>query len=132
MSLAPLPEINACTSAIIRAAIEVHRYLGPGLLESVYGNCLLYELRQARLPVETEKALPVQYKEVRLDCGFRVDFIVAHMILVEVKSVATLAPIHTAQLLTYLKVAGLPAGLLINFNVAVLKDGIRRVLNTGR
>ena len=130
MALAPLPEINALTSEIIRASIEVHRCLGPGLLESAYLACLVYELQRAGLQLETEKRLPVVYKEVRLDCGFRVDLVVERTVVVEVKSLAQLAPIHRAQLLTYLKLTGCPAGLLINFNVPVLKAGITRLLNT--
>ena len=130
MALAPLPEINPITSEIIKAAVEVHRGLGPGLLESVYLVCLLYELQKTGLKLETQKALPVVYKEVRLECGFRVDLIVEAKVIVEVKSMAQLAPVHRAQLLTYLVLTGCPAGLLINFNVPVLKDGLTRVLNT--
>jgi GxxExxY protein len=130
MSLAPLPGINRITSPIVAAAIEVHRGLGPGLLEAVYFNCLRYELRTAGLHLECQKRVPVAYKEVRLDCGFRIDFIVERTIVVEVKSVAELARVHEAQLLTYLRLTGCPAGLLINFNVPILKEGLRRVLNT--
>lgn len=130
MALALFPGINDITSRIIGAAIEVHRTLGPGLLESVYLVCLLYELRKAGLNVETQKAVPVSYKDVQLDCGFRVDLIVAGAVVVEVKSIAALAPIHRAQLLTYLKLTGCKAGLLINFNVPVLKQGLTRVLRT--
>jgi GxxExxY protein len=132
MALAPLPDINAITSKIIKAAIEVHRTLGPGLFESVYLACLLHELREAGLSYETQKLLPVAYKGTLLDCGFRLDLIVVGMVIVEVKSVAFLAPVHHAQLKTYLTLAGCPAGLLINFNVPVLKDGLVRVLNTVR
>src|SRR6266542_2741997 len=124
MALAPLPEINPITSEIIRAAVEVHRGLGPGLLESVYLVCLLYELQKTGLKLETQKALPVVYKEVKLECGFRVDLIVEAKVIVEVKSMAQLAPVHRAQLLTYLVLTGCPAGLLINFNVPILKDGL--------
>jgi GxxExxY protein len=132
MALAPLPDINRITSQVIKSAIEVHRWLGPGLLESVYLVCLVYELRNAGLKLETQKALPVSYKEVRLDCGFRVDLIVEDTVIVEAKSVSQLAPVFRAQLLTYLRLTGCQAGLLINFNVPVLKDGLTRVLNTTR
>jgi GxxExxY protein len=130
MTLAPLPEINPITSEIIKAAVEVHRGLGPGLLESVYLACLLYELHKTSLKLETQKAVPVVYKEVKLDCGFRVDLIVEAKVIVEVKSMAQLAPVHRSQLLTYLALTGCPAGLLINFNVPVLKEGLTRVLHT--
>ena len=130
MALAPLPDINPITSEIIKAAIEVHRCLGPGLLESVYLVCLVYELHKTGLKLETQKALPVAYKEVRLECGFRIDLIVETKVIVEVKSMSQVAPVHRAQLLTYLVLTGCPAGLLINFNVPVLKDGLTRVRNT--
>jgi len=130
MALAPLPEINPITSEIIKAAVEVHRGLGPGLLESVYLACLLRELQTTSLKVEAQKALPVVYKDVKLDCGFRLDLVVEAKVIVEVKSLAQIAPVHRAQLLTYLVLTGCPAGLLINFNVSVLKDGVTRVLNT--
>jgi GxxExxY protein len=130
MALAPLPEINPITSEIIKAAVEVHRGLGPGLLESVYLACLLYELQKTGLKLETQKALAVVYKDVKLECGFRLDLVVEAKVIVEVKSMAQLVPVHRAQLLTYLALTGCPAGLLINFNVPVLKDGVTRVLNT--
>ena len=129
MALAVLSGINDITSRVIGAAIEVHRTLGPGLLESAYSACLLYELRKSGLDVETQKRVPVVYKDVKLDCGFRVDLIVANVVVVEVKSLAAPAPIHRAQLLTYLKLTGCKAGLLINFNVPVLKQGLTRVLS---
>lgn len=132
MALADLPDVNEITSKIIKAAIEVHRTLGPGLFESVYLACLLHELRQAGLPYETQKPIPVLYKGVILDCGFRLDLIVGGLVVVEVKSIALIAPVHRAQLKTYLVLTGCPAGLLINFNVPVLKDGLTRVLNTNR
>ena len=132
MALAALPDINAITSRIIKAAIEVHRTLGPGLFESVYLACLLHELREAGLRYETQKLLPVVYKGVILDCGFRLDLVVEGIVVVEVKSVALIAPVHQAQLKTYLVLTSCPAGLLINFNVPVLKDGLTRVLNTKR
>ncbi len=132
MTLAQLPDINPITSQIIKAAVEVHRLLGPGLFESVYFACLLHELQGSNLKLETEKKVPVHYKDVTLDCGFRVDMIVEARVVVEVKSIAQVAPIHRAQLLTYLVLTGCEAGLLINFNVPVLKDGLMRVLNTKR
>jgi GxxExxY protein len=130
MALADLPDINEITSRIIKAAIEVHRTLGPGLFESVYLACLLHELRQAGLRYETQKPLPITYKGVRLDCGFRLDLIVEGTVVIEVKSVSLIAPVHRAQLKTYLVLTGCRAGLLINFNVPALKDGLIRVLNT--
>ena len=130
MALSNLPEVNRITSLIIKAAIEVHRQLGPGLLESVYIVCLAFELRAAGLLVRTEQKLPVEYKGIALNCGFRLDLIVNELVIVEVKSIRTLAAIHQAQLLTYLKLTGYPAGLLINFNVGLLKNGLKRMLNT--
>jgi GxxExxY protein len=130
MALADLPDVNPLTSRIIQSAIEVHRTLGPGLFESVYLACLVQELREAGLGCETQKPLPVVYKSVRLDCGFRLDLIVQSIVVVEVKSVAQIAPVHRAQLKTYLILTGCAAGLLINFNVPILKDGVTRVLNT--
>ena len=130
MALAHLPDINPITSRIIKAAVEVHRNLGPGLFESVYLACLLHELREAGMSYETQKVLPVVYKTVSLDCGFRLDLIVQNTVVVEVKSITQILAIHRAQLKTYLVLTGCPAGLLINFNVPVLKDGVTRVLNT--
>jgi GxxExxY protein len=130
MALADLPNVNPLTSRIIGAAIEVHRTLGPGLFESVYLACLIRELHDAGLGYETQKPVPVVYKEVALDCGFRVDLIVQSSVVVEVKALAQIAPVHRAQLKTYLVLTGCRAGLLINFNVPVLKDGVTRVLNT--
>ena len=123
-------EINELTEAIIAAAIEVHRHLGPGLLESAYQRCLRRELELRHIAFAAEVPLPVNYKGVGLDCGYRVDFLVMGLVVVEVKSVSGLDPIHEAQLLTYLRLGGWKVGLLINFNVPVLKNGIkRRVLN---
>lgn len=116
------------TGQIIGAAIEVHRVLGPGLLESAYQICLAHELSLRHLPFERERALPVEYKDVRLDCGYRLDFWVAEKVIVELKAVETLLPIHEAQLLTYLKLTGCHIGLLVNFNVPVLKEGIKRMV----
>lgn len=117
------------TGEIIGAAIEVHRELGPGLLESSYEICLARELELRRISFEFEKPLPLEYKGVRLDCGYRLDLLVSGAVIVEVKSVAALALIHDAQLLTYLKLTGVKVGLLINFNVVVLKDGLRRLVH---
>ena len=120
---------NEITEAIIGAAIEVHRALGPGLLESAYRQCLCHELQLRGLPFVCERPLPVIYKGLRLDCGYRVDLIVAETVVVELKTVDHLARVHDAQLLTYLRLGGWKVGLLINFNVALLRDGIhRRVL----
>jgi GxxExxY protein len=107
----------------------VHRALGPGLLESAYEACLAFELAERGPEAEQQKPLPVVYREVRLDCGYRLDLLVERKVIVEIKSVDRLAPIHQAQLLSYLKLSGLRIGLLINFNVKVLKDGIHRVVN---
>jgi GxxExxY protein len=122
-------EENKITEAIIGAAIEVHRHLGPGLLESTYEACLAYELTERGWKVERQKALPIRYKAVELDEGYRLDLLVADTVIVELKSVSELLPIHEAQLITYLRLSGLHLGLLINFNVAVLKTGIRRKVN---
>jgi GxxExxY protein len=121
---------NQITLAVIGEAIDVHRALGPGLLESAYQECLCRELTVRRMPFEKEKPLPLEYKGVRLECGYRLDLLVAGTVVVEVQSVEALAPIHESQLLTYLRIGGWHVGLLINFNVEVLKQGIRRkVLN---
>ena len=121
--------INGVTEMIIGAAICVHKELGPGLLESAYEACLAYELAEKRLKFERQKALPVIYRGVELDCGYRMDFLVEDQVVVELKAVETLEPIHEAQLLSYLKLSKCKVGLLINFNVKVLKDGIRRLVN---
>ena len=122
-------DINKITEAIIGSAITVHKALGPGLLESAYEACLVYELAQRGLKVERQKALPVVYREVRLDCGYRIDLLVEGCVVVELKSVETVAPIHEAQLLCYLRLSGSHVGLIINFNVRLLKDGIVRLVN---
>ena len=121
--------LNGLTEAIIGAAISVHKALGPGLLESAYEACLVFELRQRGFKVEHQKPLPVVYREVRVDCGYRMDIVVESSVIVEIKSVDQLMPIHEAQLLSYLKLSGLRIGLLINFNVRVLKSGVRRIVN---
>ncbi|HEU5239473.1 MAG TPA: GxxExxY protein [Pyrinomonadaceae bacterium] len=119
-------ELNEITRAVIGAAIEVHRHLGPGLLESSYRECLCRELLLRGIPFEREKPLPLEYKGIHLGCGYRVDLLVAGSVVVEIKSIEALAPIHDAQLITYLRIGGWRLGLLVNFNVAVLKTGIRR------
>jgi len=116
-------------SGVIGACIEIHKTLGPGLLESAYEECLCHELRLAGLGFERQRPLPVAYKGVQLDCGYRLDVVVENKLVVELKSVEMLAPIHEAQLLTYLKLSGLTVGLLINFNVPVLRRGIKRIVN---
>ena len=121
--------LNQLTETIIGAAIEVHRALGPGLLESAYEACLAFELTQRGLKVEQQKPLPIIYREVNLDCGYRLDLLVEDAVIVEIKAVARLAPIHQAQLLSYLKLSGCKVGLLLNFNVEIMKSGIRRVVN---
>ncbi len=122
-------EINDLTHEVISAAIEVHRTLGPGLLESAYEECLCHEFDLRKIPYERQKELPVEYKGIKLDCGYRLDILVANTLILELKSCEGLQGIHEAQLLTYLKLAGMKLGLLINFNVPVLKDGVRRIAN---
>ena len=122
-------EINQITEKIIGAAIEIHRTLGPGLLESAYEECLCYELSRARISFKRQVDLPVKYKEVKLDCGYRIDLLVEEEVIIELKTVEKLLPIHEAQLLTYLKMMDKRLGLLINFNVPVLRDGIKRIAN---
>jgi GxxExxY protein len=121
---------SGLTEKIIGCAIEVHKKLGPGLLESSYKECLYFELFSNGIKVEKEKALPLVYKEVKLECGYRIDLMVENKIIVEVKSVDALNDIHLAQVLTYLKLSNTEVGLLINFNVVKLKDGLKRVINT--
>jgi GxxExxY protein len=119
-------EINQITEKIIGCAIEVHRSLGAGLLESAYETCLAFELESARLKVERQVAVPVIYKSVKLDCGYRIDLLVEDTVIIELKTVDTFAPVHEAQILTYMKFAKKAIGLLINFNVTVLRNGIKR------
>lgn len=121
--------INDITGDIIAAAIEVHRNLGPGLLESTYEICLCHELSLRGLPFQKQLALPVHYKGIQLDAGYRIDVFVESQIIVELKSVEAIAPIHSAQLLTYLRLTNREVGLLINFNVVMLKEGIKRLIN---
>lgn len=122
-------DINTITDKVIGAAMTVHRALGPGLLESAYEACLVYELTELGLDVAQQKALPLQYKKVQLDCGYRLDLLVEKQVIVELKTVAALAPIHEAQLLSYLKLSGCKVGLLMNFNSQLLKDGVKRIVN---
>jgi GxxExxY protein len=119
---------NEITHEIIGAAMEVHKRLGPGLLESAYEECLSFELRQLNLRVDRQIGVPVVYKEVKLECGYRIDLLVEGRVVVELKSIEGLAPIHEAIILTYLRLSGHKIGLLINFNVTVLKDGVRRFI----
>ena len=121
-------KIDKITETIIGGAIAVHRVLGPGLLESAYEACLAYELVDRGLSVERQKALPVKYRGVNLDCGYRIDLLVERIIIIELKAVEKIDPIHKAQLLSYLKLSGCKLGLLINFNVRMLKSGIHRIV----
>jgi GxxExxY protein len=119
---------NELTHEIIGAAIEVHKNLGPGLLESTYEECLCHELTQRGIPFERQKPVPVLYKRVKLDCGYRLDVLVADRVILELKSVESLAPIHDSIMITYLKLSGHRIGLLMNFNVQILKEGIKRLV----
>jgi GxxExxY protein len=119
-------ETNQITEKIIGCAIEVHKNLGPGLLESAYEECLYYELNNHGLHVKRQLALPLVYKDVKLDAGYRIDLMVENKVIVEIKSVEAIAEIHKAQLMTYMKLANIKIGLLMNFNVSLLKDGIIR------
>ena len=118
--------VNILTREIIGAAIEVHRYLGPGLLESAYQRCLARELMVRDIPYKCEWPLPLEYKGLVVKCGYRIDFLVADTVVVETKSVEVIAPVHEAQLLTYMRLGGWKIGLLLNFNVLTLKNGVRR------
>ena len=122
-------DINELSSKIIGAAIEVHKALGPGLLESAYEECLCHEFGLRGLSNERQKPLPVIYKGIELDCGYRLDIVVENTIILELKSCEKIEPIHKAQLLTYLKLSGLKLGLILNFNVALMRDGIVRIVN---
>jgi GxxExxY protein len=121
-------ENDLLTERIIGFAIAVHRELGPGLLESAYEECLCYELSENRIAFRRQVPLPVVYKAVRLDCGYRIDVVVEGRVILELKSAERLLPIHDAQVLTYMRLSGLRTGLLLNFNTPVLKDGIRRLM----
>ena len=119
-------KFDELSNKVLGCALEVHRQLGPGLLESAYEQCLAYELRHANVPFRVQVELPIQYKQIQLDCGYRMDLLVADRLIVELKSVDQLLKIHEAQILTYMKLAKLKIGLLINFNVEVLRQGIKR------
>jgi GxxExxY protein len=119
-------DFDDLSNRVIGCAIEVHRHLGPGLLESAYEQCLAHELSRQGIAYQLQHPLPVQYKEIRLDCGYRMDMLVEDALILELKSVDAIKGIHEAQLLTYMKLAGVKTGLLINFNITKLKDGIRR------
>jgi GxxExxY protein len=121
--------VNSITQKIIGSAITIHKELGPGLLESSYEACMAYELAQLNLKVERQKGLPVIYRGIKLDCGYRIDFLIEDRVIVELKAVEKLEPIHEAQILSYLKLSNCGVGLLINFNVKLIKYGIRRFLN---
>lgn len=120
---------NEITEIIIGCAIKVHRALGPGLLESAYEECLYYELNKTKLKIEKQKALPLVYEDVKLECGYRMDLVVENKVVIEVKSIEALNDIHLAQILTYLKLSNNKVGLLINFNSLKLIDGVKRVVN---
>lgn len=122
--------LNILTGKVLTAAFRVHSALGPGLLESAYQACLAYELHQMMLKADVQVALPVSYDQIRLEVGYRLDIVVEQQVILELKAVNQLLPIHEAQLLSYLKMSGLPVGLLINFHEVRLKDGIRRLINT--
>ena len=120
---------NEISKIVFESALKVHKNLGPGLLESAYEECLFYELKKSNLFVEKQKALPLIYEEVKLDVGYRIDIIVENKFIIEVKSVESLNEVHLAQVLTYLRLSNCKLGLLINFNVKLLKDGVRRIIN---
>jgi GxxExxY protein len=121
--------LNQLTSVVVQAAIRVHRALGPGLLESAYLGCLCYELSLSGVAFETQKALPLVYQGMKIDCAYRVDLVVAKSVIVEVKALEFLAPIHSRQLYTYLRVADCRVGLILNFGAPTMKEGIKRVVN---
>jgi GxxExxY protein len=120
---------NDISRIVFESALKVHQLLGPGLLESAYEECLFYELKKHNIKVEKQKALPLIYEEIKLDAGYRIDIIIEDKFIVEIKSVEALTDVHLAQLLTYLRLSNCKLGLLINFNVSLLKNGVRRVIN---
>jgi GxxExxY protein len=124
-----MDDLNDLTGAIIGGAIEVHRNLGPGLLESAYESCLLWELRQKGLRAESQVPVPIRYKGLQLDAGYRIDLLVQDKIIVELKAIDKIQPIHTAQVLTYLKMTDLRMALILNFNVELMRSGIKRIIN---
>jgi len=119
-------KFDELSNKVLGCAIEVHRELGPGLFESTYEQCLAYELSRAKIPFKVQVELPVEYKKIRLDCGYRIDLLADDRLVVELESVDQLMPIHEAQILTYMKLASIKVGLLINFNVTILTKGVRR------
>jgi len=123
-------EINELTYKVIGLAIEVHKELGPGLLESAYQECLFYELKNAGLKVEKEKALPIIYKDIKLDHGYRIDLLIENTLVIEIKTVENFTDVHFAQILTYLKLGNYPIGLLMNFHSKILKNNIKRFINS--
>ena len=123
-----MKDVNELSGIIIGKAISVHRILGPGLLESAYEECLAYELREAGFKVERQKPLPIVYKEIELEYGYRVDMLVNGLVVIELKAVERLTNVHTAQVLTYLRFGNFPLGLLMNFNVEMLKQGLKRFI----
>jgi len=123
-----MKEVNKLSNKVIGIAIDVHRNLGPGLLESVYKQCLAYEFFSVGIEYEMEKVIPIKYKKVNIDCAFRADFIIENNIILELKTVDRILPIYKAQLLTYLKLTSIKLGIIINFNVKLLKNGIKRVI----
>jgi len=123
-------ELDAISYKIIGLAIEVHKELGPGLLESAYQECLWYELKNSGLYVEKQKALPIIYKDIKLDHGYRIDLLVENKVVLELKTVETFSDVHFAQIITYLKLGNYPLGLLINFDSKILKNNIKRFINT--
>ena len=127
--MAEYKNINDLTGAVIKAATEVHQIIGPGMIKSVYQECLSHEFGLRNIPFETQKKLPIEYKGARLDSGFRLDFVVADMLIVELRSENGLQPADETRLLTYLYLTGTEAGLLVNFNVPILKDGIKKIVN---
>ncbi len=122
-------EINELTGQVIGAAINVHQALGPGLLESIYEKCLCIEFDRKNFSYKRQKEIPIEYRGIRIDCNYKIDIIVENKLIVELKACETLLPIYEAQILTYLKLTGIKIGLLINFNVPLLKDGIKRFAN---
>ena len=119
---------NEIARIVFESGLQIHKILGPGLLESAYEECLYFDLVNAGLKVEKQKSLPLIYKEIKLDAGYRVDFLIENKVIVEIKSIETLHPIHTAQVLTYLKLSGCKLALLINFNVSLFKEGVKRII----
>ena len=128
-TVVPMPRINQVSGIVVNAAMRVHSLLGPGLLESAYQACLAQELRKRGLRVETQVGLPVVYEGEKLDLGYRIDLLVENLVIVEIKCVEAIHPVHEAQLLSYLRLSGKNVGLLINFHVARLKDGIKRMVD---